>query len=143
MLDETNSAIQKHIDLVQSIIDRMASNSSNCKNWCITVISAILVIAYDKSDLSILDLSFVPLLLFFFLDSYYLSMERELRLDLKRTIMALHSDSLEREQLYIIDIEPGLFYRIIQTFKVGLTSASTLPFYSLFLILLVFARWFL
>ena len=35
-------AARFHVEMSQGIITRMASNSSNCKNWCITVITAIL-----------------------------------------------------------------------------------------------------
>jgi len=37
-------AARFHVEMSQGIITRMASNSSNCKNWCITVITAILAL---------------------------------------------------------------------------------------------------
>lgn len=50
---KNDSAIQTQINAIQGIISRMASNSSNCKTWAVTVISAILVLLIDK-NLSIL-----------------------------------------------------------------------------------------
>jgi hypothetical protein len=32
---ENSQAIQAHLTIIQSIIQRMASNSSSCKTWCI------------------------------------------------------------------------------------------------------------
>lgn len=45
---ENSQAIQTHLEITQSVIQRMAVNSASCKTWCITLVSAILVIVADK-----------------------------------------------------------------------------------------------
>ena len=36
-----NSAVQAHISMLQGIINRMAGNSANCKNWTVTLVAAM------------------------------------------------------------------------------------------------------
>lgn len=45
-----SSAVQSYLGILQNIISRMANNSSNCKTWCITIVSAILVVIVDKKQ---------------------------------------------------------------------------------------------
>ena len=47
-LDETSPSIQTHLGISQGVIQRMADNSTSSKAWCITIVSAILVIVADK-----------------------------------------------------------------------------------------------
>ena len=47
-LSETSPSVHAHLSILQSVIQRMASNSTSCKTWFITVVSAILVIVADK-----------------------------------------------------------------------------------------------
>ena len=35
-----SSAVQKHLEIVQGVIARMAENSRSCKVWCITRVAA-------------------------------------------------------------------------------------------------------
>ena len=74
-----NSAVQAHINMLQGIINRMANNSANCKTWAITIISAILVLyADDKINQEELWICYIPICLFFFLDCFYLGLERQI-----------------------------------------------------------------
>jgi uncharacterized membrane protein len=123
MIDEANSAVQKHIELQHAIINRMAANSSNCKTWCITIVSALLVISYQQTNIAIANLSYLPLLLFFFLDSYYLSLERDVRLYLNDFVHALHQGTLERERIFTIIATPFSGRRLLQT-KLSRLSGS-------------------
>jgi len=54
----------------------MAGNSVSCKAWCITVVSAVLVLVSDKGNPNYALIAFIPTLLFVALDAYYLSLER-------------------------------------------------------------------
>ena len=72
-------AVHSHLGMLQNVIQRMAENSRNCKLWCVTTLSAIIFFAAreDKPDLILLAL--IPLALFSFLDTYYLSLEQRFR----------------------------------------------------------------
>ena len=71
-------AVQAHINMLQGIINRMASNSANFKTWSITILAALLVLVVDgKIDLCNLWICYIPIGLFFFLDCFYLGLERQ------------------------------------------------------------------
>ena len=48
--DEESPAAQAPMGITQSIIRRMASNGASSKAWCITLVSAIVVIDADKGS---------------------------------------------------------------------------------------------
>jgi hypothetical protein len=72
----------KHLEFIQNAITRMAQNSFMCKGWAITLFSALIII--EKGILKSLS-SYFPLIIcivisaFWFLDSYYLRLERLFR----------------------------------------------------------------
>jgi hypothetical protein len=74
-----NPAATKHIDVLQGIINRLANNSSSCKTWCLTLISALLSLAGATKVPELAFLAIVPLLVFRYLDSRYLAQERAYR----------------------------------------------------------------
>ena len=39
-----SSAVQKHLEIMQGVIQRMAENSRSCKVWCVTLVAATLVL---------------------------------------------------------------------------------------------------
>lgn len=41
-------SVQSYLNILQSIINRMVANSSGCKTWCITLVSAVILIIADK-----------------------------------------------------------------------------------------------
>jgi len=48
-LPEESPSVQAHLGILQGVIERMASNSTSSKSWCITIVSAILVVVADKN----------------------------------------------------------------------------------------------
>ena len=64
----------KEIEIIQDTIKRMAFNSFMIKGWAITlVVVALLFKGTDKYQIWI---AFIPLLVFWFLDAYFLLQER-------------------------------------------------------------------
>ncbi|MCL6584144.1 MAG: hypothetical protein K6U11_10975 [bacterium] len=66
----------REIDIVQDIIKRMAHNSFMIKGWTITLVVATLLLKGAKIQVLI---AFIPLLVFWFLDAYFLWQERMYR----------------------------------------------------------------
>ena len=58
----------------------MAANSANCKTWMVTIVSAMMALQCTVDDLNgwIL-LGILPIALFWYLDVYYLHLERGMR----------------------------------------------------------------
>lgn len=69
-----------YLQMMQANIERMSGNSANCKTWLITIVAAFLAIGCRVEELNgwIL-LAALPVLLFWYLDSFYLNLERKMR----------------------------------------------------------------
>lgn len=70
------AAMLKEMDLIQEVIKRMSNTSSLIKGWTVTMISVILA---AKADSSAVYFVIIPIILFWFLDAYFLQNERQYR----------------------------------------------------------------
>lgn len=69
----------KHLEMIQLIIARMASNSFMLKGWSVTLLVGFLAVI-DKSQIEHYGwVSLVPITLFWLLDAYFLHQERLFR----------------------------------------------------------------
>lgn len=100
--DETSPSIQTHLGILQGVVLRMASNSTSCKTWCITIVSAILVIVADKGKPDFAWIALFPAMLFGGLDAYYLALEKGFRNSYNEFIKKLHTGQLTTEDLYSV-----------------------------------------
>jgi hypothetical protein len=66
----------KHLEIVQQVITRMASNSFFLKGWSVTLLSAILAIAVKDNLYRMIWIAFLPVSMFWMLDGYFLRQER-------------------------------------------------------------------
>lgn len=69
----------KHMEMIQNIINRMASNSFLVKGWCITLVSAVFVLSAKDANTMFIAVAFFPVLMFWILDAYFLRQERLFR----------------------------------------------------------------
>ncbi len=70
------SILMKEIDLIQDCIKRMASNSFFIKGWNITIVAACITMAEKQGAYSGYIAAIVSCLAFWWLDTYYLRLER-------------------------------------------------------------------
>ncbi|MCK9995009.1 MAG: hypothetical protein KAH56_01880 [Candidatus Krumholzibacteria bacterium] len=135
-VDFDSGAVQSYLSILQGVINRMASNCAGCKTWCITLVSAIIVIIADKSNPTYVWVALVPVTLFVFLDSYYLGLEQRFRDSYNEFIEKIHSGTAEIGDVYIVN--PGNGF--LATFGSTLGAAKSLsvwPFYALLVVMLV------
>ena len=123
---ENSQAVQTHLGITQSVIQRMDSNSASCKAWCITLVSAILVIVADKGNPQYSLIALIPTALFLILDTYYLALERMFRQAYNSFIDKLHKGKVVVSDLYAVTPAGNLF----KTFFSSLLSFSIWPFYA-------------
>jgi len=71
--DELKEFMLKEIEIIQDIIKRMAFNSFMIKGWTITLVAVTLLLRGTKYQILI---AFIPILVFWFLDAYFLWQER-------------------------------------------------------------------
>lgn len=102
-LTEASPSVQIHLGIIQNVIARMAGNSSACKTWCITVVSAVLVLVADKSQPDFAYIALIPTLLFCVLDTYYLALEKGFRASYCDFVNKLHNGKLLASDLYSVE----------------------------------------
>lgn len=66
----------KHLEMVQNVISRMANNSFMLKGWAVTLVAGIFVLAGKDTDKLYFLVAYIPVIVFWGLDSYYLLQER-------------------------------------------------------------------
>jgi hypothetical protein len=69
-------AKSKHLEFIQAAINRMAGNSFLLKGWSVTVSGGLLAFSFKELDWRYVYISIALLVVFWLLDSYYLSRER-------------------------------------------------------------------
>lgn len=67
----------KHLDYIQDIIKRHNSNSFIIKGWCVSIVSALFVFTQKDNSTDYFLFSLLPCVVFWILDSFYLSSERK------------------------------------------------------------------
>ncbi len=135
-IKENPQAVQAHLEITQSIIQRMASNSSSCKAWCITLVSAILVVIADKGKSQYTAIAVIPTFLFLVLDTYYLALEKRFRNSYNVFIEKLHHSKIVAADLYVVCPKGN---PIINFFS-SLISFSVWPFYITLLVMIWLAK---
>lgn len=65
-----------HLQFLQDVITRMASNSFLVKGWSITLVAALFALALDKSNLALIVVAVFPCAFFWLLDGYFLWQEQ-------------------------------------------------------------------
>ena len=122
-----DSAVQAHISMLQGIINRMAGNSANCKNWTVTLVAAMLVLLVDKEmQLPNACLCLIPVGLLYLLDCYYLGLERAVIKSQKDFLDKL-SDDTYVDLIYRVENLGGRCTQLQNTIK-ATCSPSTTPF---------------
>ena len=69
----------KHMEFIQGVINRLATNSFQMKGWAVVLVSAILVLVAREDRLDAACIALVPVVVFWGLDGYFLWQERLFR----------------------------------------------------------------
>ena len=82
----------KHLELIQGVVNRLATNSAHMKGWSVTLVVALFILL-ARGEGEYIPLAFVPVLAFWGLDGYFLWQERLFR------ALYDHVRSLEEHQI--------------------------------------------
>lgn len=69
----------KHLEMIQAVITRMATNSFLIKGWCVTLVAGIMALSAKDNDKRFIIIAYYPVLMFWILDGYFLYQERLFR----------------------------------------------------------------
>jgi hypothetical protein len=149
-----SSSVQNYLNLLQGVVTRMASNSSNCKSLCITLVSAIVVVITEKGKPDFAWITLIPILLFCFLDAYYLGLEQGFRCTYNEFVKRVQDGVATERDLFVLipkrivqrNQANGVTTKEIQRFDpvvgtlTAITSFAVYPFYLALLVLLFLGR---
>lgn len=150
ILDSKNQpAIQKHLDMLQGVINRMATNSANCKNWLVVILAAILVLIFEgKIESTKIWVLYIPTGLFFFLDSFYLGKERLVIKKQNEFVEDINNGNLNYCDLYIGKNTTSSFCNRLKNWLndlkntiLAIFSFSTLIFYGAIILTIYFLNY--
>lgn len=114
----------KYLDMVQGVINRMASNSFSLKGWSVTLVAGIFALANKDTNKMYFLVTYIPIIVFWFLDSYYLLQER-----LFRALYGKVRKLPENEIDFDMDITKKKFKSEKNTFFSSLFSVTEVGFY--------------
>lgn len=115
----------RYLETIQSVINRMCSNSSSLKGWAVATTSGVLVFASKGMNQNYIWLALIPSIIFMILDSYYLQCERKYR-ELYNCIQ--ERDRVTQKELFSMKTFPS--NRKAKTYYwQSLVSRSVLLFY--------------
>ena len=69
----------KHLEFIQGVINRLASDSFRIKGWSVVLVAALFVLLAREGRIDFLYIGLVPVLFFWGLDGYFLWQERLFR----------------------------------------------------------------
>lgn len=70
----------KHLEMIESIIERMPKNSFQLKAWAVTLVTIVGALGAKDRDKRFLLITFIPIIGFWILDSYYIQQERRYKI---------------------------------------------------------------
>ncbi|CAL9917729.1 Transmembrane protein [Candidatus Liberibacter solanacearum] len=126
-IDINSQAVHLHLKMHQDIIKRMALNSLFIKTCCISLLFLFLFLT-TRVTLS----GFTCLLLtmaFAIMDTMYLTQERGFRASYNNFVNKLHSNTLKKEELFVLTPEPVCFWHTAKSFSIYLFYVVPLCFY--------------
>lgn len=69
----------KHLEFVQGIINRLSTNSFLLKGWSVVLVAALFALSAAESVLAFVYLAYIPAVVFWGLDGYFLWQEQVYR----------------------------------------------------------------
>ena len=125
MYGSDSPAVTTHLSIMQGVIGRMAGNSTSCKIQCVVLVMGIIVLVAQTKTSAYALLALIPTILFLYLDSHYLSLERAFRSSYGMSVSALHAGPVTLADLYEVRPNKSGSAPLLTSLK----SPSIWPFY--------------
>ena len=123
--------VRQYLQMLQDIINRMASNSSNSKAWAITIFTAMSALMIGVEVIrQWMWIILCPIVLFYFLDAYYLGLENDFRNLEASFIKKLRASEDCSTCVYDFNFTHADGYKKGENLNKGLKSTATWPLYS-------------
>lgn len=76
---ETNESRIRYLEAIQRVIDRLSNTSFILKGWAVSLVAGLMVLAANGTNHGYVLVAYIPIVVFWFLDAYFLMMERQYR----------------------------------------------------------------
>ncbi len=76
---ETNESRIRYLEAIQRVIDRLSNISFILKGWAVSLVAGLMALAASGSNQGYVLIAYIPIAVFWFLDAYFLMMERQYR----------------------------------------------------------------
>lgn len=141
----------QYLQMMQENIARMAGNSANAKTWLVTIVTGFFAIGCSIKDLDWwLLLAIIPIVMFWYIDAYYLSLERALRnreqiyINLMNSLESTGDNLIDEKQNTLFDFHPLFMDNDDYDLKLKKTKSmmfnkSVYPIYLIMLFLIIVA----
>lgn len=119
---QTNETRIRYLEVIQSIIKRLSNTSFILKGWAVSLVSALMALSTNDTDKRYVMIAYLPIAVFWFLDAYFLMMERQFR-----KLFQKNSDLTIPLENFSINREKGTFSDFAKAFfsiTIVLTYAS-------------------
>lgn len=83
-----------HLEMIQAVITRMAGNSFSLKGWAVTLVAGLFALSSKDANQFYYLVTYIPILVFWYLDAYYLCQERMYR-NLYEKVRKLDEDEID------------------------------------------------
>lgn len=132
-----SSAVHAHLNILQSVISRMANNSASCKTWCVTIVAAALALMAGNSNGNLVLLVIFPVVVFMALDCYYLMLENRFRDSYNGFVKKVHLSTVSEDDLFLIAPTGSAWKATVKS----VSSFSIWPFYGFLLLVAVVVKY--
>ncbi|MED3909073.1 hypothetical protein P4597_07720 [Peribacillus simplex] len=119
----------EELKMIQDIIKRMTTNSFLIKGWALTLIVTTLILKGNNQQII---LAFIPLLVFWFLDAYYLWQEK-----LYRELYTWVVNNRAETEDFLFNLDGYRFKKQVQSKWKIMLSVTLIMFYGLIGLLVI------
>lgn len=131
-----NDVIHKEIDLIQNVINRLANNSFLLKGWAVSLVAVILTFANDDlrshSIEVLLIILCLPVILFWYLDAFFLNREQCYRKLYKWVI-----ENRKNTDEYLYSLDYNRFAKEAGSIFKSMFTRTLIVFYGFTLVVLI------
>lgn len=109
---EINESRIRYLEAIQRVVDRLSNTSFILKGWAVSLVAGLMALAASGTNQGYVLLAYIPITVFWFLDAYFLMMERQYRDMFNRNIdlsQKLEHFTLKRDKGNIIIFGKALF----------------------------------
>ena len=76
---EINETRIRYLEAIQRVVDRLSNISFILKGWAVSLVAGLMALATSGSNQGVVLIAYIPIAVFWFLDAYFLMMERQYR----------------------------------------------------------------